>query len=212
MASEEARGTVSAQEQSLITTVHHTLSRAATSTLRTCGPAANGTIPSHRDVPFQCVFDRDCFTVDEAAQTSGCNTIWQTAPSAARTSSGLLMHAAALVRCYWTRSSATLSCYAFLDDVGLSGALTGSSCQTCGELGWHRDVIADAGIVNYPSVCAASSVFPGADGTCNTQLVTFDQALQVCSIAGARLCSVDEVYGGVSRGTGVRLALQLLQR
>jgi hypothetical protein len=92
-----------------------------------------------------------------------------------------------------------------IDDIGLSAALTGSSCKTCGELGWFPTVLPDAGTLNYPGVCAASSVFPGANGTCNTQKVTFDQALQVCSLAGARLCSLEEVYGHVSRGTGVRV-------
>lgn len=123
------------------------------------------------------------------------------------TNCGLPTPAAVLVMPILRTRTCANSTLSSADDIGLSAALTGTSCKTCGELGWYQ-LDPGSAITAFPSVCGASKVFGGAAATCSKRLVTFDQALEICSIAGARLCSVEEAAAGVARDTQVGCSLQ----
>ena len=66
------------------------------------------------------------------------------------------------------------------------------ACLTCADLGWPSE--ADHGLAD---VCAESD-----DGFECTSNVAHAAAEQTCAMAGARLCSADELFAGAGMGTG----------
>lgn len=85
-------------------------------------------------------------------------------------------------------------CADFVDE---GSVLTGSSCKTCGELGWiPLETTADT--------CADSFVIgaAGRKGACVDEEISFAAAEQLCFDIGARLCSFEEIAAGAADGSG----------
>lgn len=68
------------------------------------------------------------------------------------------------------------------------------SAKSCGELNWKRAFL-------NPSVCGASKV---DDGRCPLRL-SYKEAVETCSAAGARLCTLKELRDDVTEATGCLL-------
>lgn len=68
------------------------------------------------------------------------------------------------------------------------------SCNTCSELGW---TVGNHGAGDADTVCAESD-----DGFACTSGVVFSEAEETCMLAGARLCTADELIAKEGQGTG----------
>lgn len=97
-------------------------------------------------------------------------------------------------RCFFkSETAAFVRCCA--DSSTETAVVTGTSCKTCGELGWDP-------LVRGPlDVCAASEVAT-PDGGCIDPPVPITVAEEFCANLGARLCSLDELHVGVTSTTG----------
>lgn len=81
-----------------------------------------------------------------------------------------------------------------------AAALTGTSCKTCGQLGWLPKA-------STPAVCADSEVAGASNGQgeCVAEAISFRAAEQLCFDIGARLCSFEELDSDVAGATGCSL-------